>query len=124
MDAMSQFRQTGVVIQNITKTFGRGSVALKQADFSVAPGEMVALIGASGSGKSTLLRHISGFVEADAGSGAIQVGPHVVQRNGQIDRNIRQMRSDIGFIFQQFNLVGRMNVLTNVMTGMLPRVPW
>ncbi|MEY3766538.1 MAG: hypothetical protein RLZ03_1498, partial [Pseudomonadota bacterium] len=35
MDAMSQFRQTGVVIQNITKTFGRGSVALKQADFSV-----------------------------------------------------------------------------------------
>lgn len=123
MDVMSQFRQTGVVIQNITKTFGRGSVALKQADFSVAPGEMVALIGASGSGKSTLLRHISGFVEADVGSGAIQVGPHVVQRNGQIDRNIRQMRSDIGFIFQQFNLVGRMNVLTNVMTGMLPRVP-
>lgn len=123
MDAMSQFRQTGLVIQNITKSFERGSVALKQADFSVAPGEMVALIGASGSGKSTLLRHISGFVAADAGSGAIQVGPHTVQRNGQIDRSIRRMRSDIGFIFQQFNLVGRMDVLTNVLTGMLPRVP-
>lgn len=83
----------------------------------------MALIGASGSGKSTLLRHISGFVAADAGSGDIQVGPHTVQRNGQIDRSIRRMRSDIGFIFQQFNLVGRMNVLTNVLTGMLPRVP-
>jgi phosphonate transport system ATP-binding protein len=123
MNATSQFRQAGLVVDNISKSFGRGSVALKQAHFSVNPGEMVALIGASGSGKSTLLRHISGFVAADEGSGAIQVGPHTVQRSGQIDRRIRAMRSDIGFIFQQFNLVGRMNVLTNVLTGMLPRVP-
>ena len=114
---------TGLDIQNITKSFGQGAVALKNTAFTVAPGEMVALIGASGSGKSTLLRHVSGFLAADAGSGAIRVGPHTVQNNGQVHRQIRKIRSDIGFIFQQFNLVGRMNVLTNVMTGMLPRVP-
>ena len=114
---------TGLDIQNITKSFGQGAVALKNTSFTVAPGEMVALIGASGSGKSTLLRHVSGFLAADAGSGAIRVGQHTVQSHGQVHRQIRKMRSDIGFIFQQFNLVGRMNVLTNVMTGMLPRVP-
>ena len=123
MDATSQFLQTGLVIKNITKSFGHGSVALKGANFTVAPGEMVALIGASGSGKSTLLRHISGFLAADASSESIQVGPHTIQSRGQIDRKIRHMRSDIGFIFQQFNLVGRLDVLTNVLTGMLPRVP-
>jgi phosphonate transport system ATP-binding protein len=114
---------TGLVIENITKSFGRGAVALKNTDFQVVPGEMVALIGASGSGKSTLLRHVSGFLAADVGSGAIRVGSHTVQNNGQVHRQIRRMRSDIGFIFQQFNLVGRMSVLTNVLTGMLPRVP-
>jgi len=123
MDALNQLSQTGLVVEKLTKTFERGSVALKQADFSVDPGQMVALIGASGSGKSTLLRHLSGFVAADAGSGSIRVGHHLIQSNGQIDRKIRSMRSDIGFIFQQFNLVGRMSVLTNVLTGLLPRVP-
>lgn len=118
-----QASPTGLDIQNITKSFGQGAVALKSTTFTVAPGEMVALIGASGSGKSTLLRHVSGFLAADSGSGAIRVGAHTVQSHGQVHRQIRKMRSDIGFIFQQFNLVGRMNVLTNVMTGMLPRVP-
>lgn len=123
MDMTNQFLKTGLNVKNISKTFGPGAVALKHTDFSVLPGEMVALIGASGSGKSTLLRHVSGFLAADRGSGSIQVGPHTIQTDGQIDRRIRAMRSDIGFIFQQFNLVGRMNVLTNVLTGMLPRVP-
>lgn len=123
MDTTNQFLKTGLIIKNITKSFGQGAVALKNTEFTVLPGEMVALIGASGSGKSTLLRHVSGFLAADAGSGSIQVGPHTIQVDGRIDRSIRKMRSDIGFIFQQFNLVGRMNVLTNVLTGMLPRVP-
>ena len=120
---MDQFFKTGLEINSITKSFGQGAVALKKTKFKIAPGEMVAMIGASGSGKSTLLRHISGFLAADAGSGSIQVGPHTIQTNGKVDRHIRSMRADIGFIFQQFNLVGRVNVLTNVLTGILPRVP-
>ena len=104
---------TGLDIQNITKSFGQGAVALKNTSLTVAPGEMVALIGASGSGKSTLLRHVSGFLAADAGSGAIRVGQHTVQNHGQVHRQIRKMRSDIGFIFQQFNLFPHLTILDN-----------
>jgi phosphonate transport system ATP-binding protein len=123
MNTPQQVSHMGLEIQSISKTFGLGAKALNKTNFTIAPGEMVALIGASGSGKSTLLRHVAGFLPADAGSGAIRVGTHTVQHNGQIHRQIRNIRSDIGFIFQQFNLVGRLNVLTNVLTGMLPRVP-
>lgn len=82
---------------------------------------MVALIGASGSGKSTLLRHLSGFVAADEGE--IHVHGELIQANGRIARDIRAVRSHIGFVFQQFNLVGRLSLLTNVLTGQLHRIP-
>ena len=108
-------------IDDITKTFALGRPALDQVSFVLEPAEMVALIGASGSGKSTLLRHIAGFLPADAG--AIEVFGRVTQRNGHIAGNIRELRADIGFVFQQFNLVNRLTVLTNVLTGLLFRVP-
>jgi len=108
-------------IDDISKTFASGRPALDQVSFVLEPAEMVALIGASGSGKSTLLRHIAGFLPADAG--AIEVFGRVTQRNGHIAGNIRELRADIGFVFQQFNLVNRLTVLTNVLTGLLFRVP-
>jgi phosphonate transport system ATP-binding protein len=108
-------------IEQITKSFGDGRPALDGVTLTVAPGEMVALIGASGSGKSTLLRHISGFVTADRGS--IRVFGQPVQDSGRIARNIRGLRAQIGFVFQQFNLVGRLTVITNVLTGLLYRAP-
>lgn len=114
--------QPAIRITGLTKSFGRRR-ALDGVNLEVLPGEMVALIGASGSGKSTLLRHIAGLVCCDHGSGEIAVHGATVQSGGRLARDIRDVRSRIGFVFQQFNLVGRLALITNVMAGLLPRMP-
>jgi phosphonate transport system ATP-binding protein len=112
---------TAIDMEETSKRFGKRQ-ALCRVNLRVCSGEMVALIGPSGSGKSTLLRHLSGLVAADRGSGAIRIFGRQVQCNGAVSPQIRRIRGEVGFIFQQFNLVGRMPLLTNVMAGMLARV--
>ena len=107
-----------IEVRDLSKTFPCCK-ALDGVSLAIAAGEMVALIGASGSGKSTLMRHLAGFVAADAGSGEVLVFGETVQRRGRIARDIRRGRAGIGFVFQQFNLVNRMPVLTNVLVGLL-----
>ena len=107
-----------IEVHALTKRFP-GCLALDRVTLRVEPGEMVALIGASGSGKSTLMRHLSGFIAAE--SGAVTVFGRDIQRNGKIAADIRDIRAGIGFVFQQFNLVNRLPVMTNVLIGLLRR---
>jgi phosphonate transport system ATP-binding protein len=111
-----------IKIQNFTRSFGSHK-ALDSINLTVNKGEMVALIGASGSGKSTLLRHISGIMAGDKNGGSIEVMGRVVQEDGRIRRDVRKTRTGVGMVFQQFNLVDRLQVLTNVTLGALGRVP-
>ncbi len=109
-------------VRDVSKTFGSRK-ALNGVSVEVAAGEMVALIGPSGSGKSTLLRSITGLQTIDPGKGTIEVFGELVQKNGRITGRVRAARGKLGMIFQQFNLVGRLSLFSNVMLGALGRLP-
>ncbi len=117
--------ETALRVHKLNKHFANGKHALCDINLSVGKGEMVALIGASGSGKSTLMRHMAGLVAADGHSDSlIEIDGCCVQQSGRIHRDIRRVRSQVGFVFQQFNLVDRLPVLVNVLVGQLHRMPW
>jgi len=119
-------------VQRISKCFEREVRVLDEVTFSVPRGQMVALIGASGSGKSTLIRALAGLVAieksskpaSDNRSGSIVLFGQPMQRDGRIVSGAKELRVRIGVIFQQFNLVPRLSVLTNVCLGLLGRMPF
>ena len=100
-----------IEIRGLRKHFDQLEV-LNDIRFSVAPGEVICLIGASGSGKSTLLRCINLLETPDAGE-IIVHGRDILQ--GKMDVN--QYRTKVGMVFQSFNLFGNMDVLKNCMVG-------
>ncbi|MDQ0642657.1 phosphonate ABC transporter ATP-binding protein [Microbacterium murale] len=103
-----------VRITDLGKTYpGAAQPALEGVSLSVVPGEIVVLLGLSGSGKSTLLRHVNGLETPSTGS-VISLGQVVPELRGQA---LRALRGRIGFIFQQFELVGALTVIENVLTG-------
>jgi phosphonate transport system ATP-binding protein len=113
-----------LLIHAATKSFRAGNPVLKNINLSIDPGEMVGLIGASGSGKSTLIRMISGLEVMDRNTdGRIELFGQVTQADGKRTAAYRSARRDVGVIFQQFNLVGRLSLLTNVLVGRLAHIP-
>ena len=110
-------------VSNGYKSFQKNQNALSAIDLSIRKGECVGLLGASGSGKSTLLRALCGLERLDGVNSEVQLWGATLQKGGHLSPAVRELRTHISIIFQQFNLVGRMNVLTNVMTGLLPNIP-
>ncbi len=108
-----------VEITDLGKKYpGADDPALSGVSLTVARGEVVVLLGLSGSGKSTLLRHIDGLELPT--SGAVRaLDQDVPALRG---RELRALRGRIGFIFQQFEIVGPLTVLENVLTGALSRI--
>ncbi len=102
-------------VEHLIKTYPNGTQALKDVSFEVQDGEFLAVIGLSGSGKSTLLRCINRLIDPTSGR-ILWNGMDVTAASGAELRNIRRQ---IGMVFQQFNLVKRSSVLTNVLSGRL-----
>ena len=108
-------------VKNLTKIYDDGTVALRNVSFEVADGEFLIIIGLSGSGKSTLLRCINRLIEPTEG----QILWDGVDITAAEPSQLREIRRQIGMVFQQFNLVKRSNVITNVLSGRLGYVnPW
>jgi phosphonate transport system ATP-binding protein len=115
-----------IEIVQVSKRFGRGAPVLSGLDLRVRPGEMVALIGASGSGKSTLIRSIAGLTAIDAdpaGCSEIRIFGQPMQARGRVTGAADALRARVGVVFQQFNLVSRLSLLTNVLLGLLGQIP-
>ena len=108
---------TAVRLHQVTKDFAE-TRALDAVDLTVPAGQMLAILGASGSGKSTLLRTLNGLVVPT--SGTVEVLDTDVTKAHS--RQMRQLRTGVGFIFQQFGLVGRLSVMENVLSGALGRI--
>ena len=108
-------------IENLTKVYPTGTVALKDVSFEVPDGEFMVVIGLSGSGKSTLLRCINRLIEPTSG----RITWDDVDITTADATQLRRIRRQIGMVFQQFNLVKRSKVITNVLSGRLGYVnPW
>ncbi len=110
-----------LAIRGLSKTYGTVR-AVSGISLSIKAGERVALIGASGSGKSTMMRLASGLLVGDADGGEVRVFGEAIQSNGKLSGDARRIRRRIGLIFQKFNLVNRMSVLSNVLVGSLGRI--
>lgn len=106
-----------IQLNQVGKTYSNGFTALQPTTVSIEAGTFTVILGPSGAGKSTLLRIINGLETATAGE--------VIVHDRQLTaKTLRKVRSRTAMVFQQFNLVGRLNVMTNVLTGRLYSSPW
>src|SRR6202051_2871614 len=117
MGRLRVLEQCMLVGEGLTCRFGT-KAAVDNASFAVEPGGFVGVIGRSGAGKSTLLRMINRLAEPSEGR-ILYKDVDVTALRG---RELRQWRARSAMIFQQFNLVGRLDVLTNVLMGRISEI--
>src|SRR5579864_7477314 len=117
MSTATRLEHAMLMVEGLTCRFG-AKVAVDNASFAVAPGAFVGVIGRSGAGKSTLLRAINRLTPVAEGR-IVYNGVEVSALRG---RDLRQWRARSAMIFQQFNLIGRLDVLTNVLIGRLANI--
>jgi len=100
-------------IKHLEKSYGSETKVLKDVNFTVEAGEFVSVIGSSGAGKSTLLRCINRIVESDSG----EILFNDIDVRNLKKKELRKLRTDIGMVFQHYNLVPRLTVIENVLHG-------
>jgi phosphonate transport system ATP-binding protein len=106
-----------ITFENASVTYPGGVQALKDVSLTLNDGEFVVIVGLSGAGKSTLIRAVNGLVPLTGGT--CRVGDRIVDPTDK--RGIRDLRAEVGMIFQTHNLVKRTTVLNNVLMGRLHR---
>lgn len=117
----AQVDPNALELKDISKTFGQVQ-ALDSIDLQLPPGSFTALIGPSGSGKSTLLKLASGLATTDPKPGSyLKANGEWIQQEGTLSKGIRKKRAKVGFIFQSFNLVGRLSLYQNALIGAAAR---
>jgi len=107
-----------ISLTGVSKRFPNGTLALDNVSMTVPKGQLLSLIGLSGSGKSTLMRHLNGLHRPTAGT----VKVFGVEVSSASSKQLREVRRNVGFVFQQFGLVGRATCLENVLSGALGRL--
>ncbi len=106
-------------IRALQKTFSNGHTALADVSFFVPDGQFVCVVGRSGAGKSTLMRCLNGSLPVSSGDAVIG-GCNVASLDASGRRHLQR---SVGFIYQEFNLVGRLSALQNVLTGLMGHMP-
>ena len=106
-----------IELKQVSKTYDNGLQALKPTTLNIAASRFTVILGPSGAGKSTLLRMINGLESTTSGE--------VIVLGEKLNRqNMSRLRAKAAMVFQHFNLVGRLNVMTNVLIGRLHYNPW
>ena len=106
-------------VENLVKQYVKGKPVLKNISFEVRGCASVAIIGPSGTGKSTLIRCVNKLIPPTSGNVYVS-GENITRLSG---RDLRHARRKIGMVFQEFNLVERLSVMENVLSGRLGYVP-
>lgn len=109
-----------ISLKNVSKQYPNGTIGLNDVSLDLYPGEFVIVVGLSGAGKSTMLRSINRLNEISSGEILID-GESITKAKG---KKLRQIRTNIGMVFQGFNLVKQSSVLRNVLNGRVGHYPW